>query len=567
MSSKSRTIVVVGGVAGGASAAARARRCNEQAEIIVFERSGFISFANCGLPYYLGGEIAERQKLLVSTPEHFRRRFRIDVRTHHEVLAIDRTARRVRVLDHNSGNTFEQPYDRLILAPGAEAVVPNVAGHDAENVFVLRSMEDTDRIKAWLDHQTIRRAVIVGGGFIGLEMVEQLKRRAVDVALVELLPQVLAPLDAEMAHVVETELRQHDVRLHLNDGLVAIDAHNGRATHVRTASGAAIPADLVLLGVGVRPNSRLAREAGLEVAPSGGVRVNPYMQTSDPAIYAVGDAVEYQHAVAGRPVPVPLAGPANRAGRIAGQHAAMDEAPPMTPVLGTAIVRVFDITAATTGLSLKFARQCNQPATAVTIEAKHHAGYFPGAKLLLIKLVYEPLTGRVLGAQAVGPEGVDKRIDIIATAIQMRATVRDLAGIDLAYAPPYGSAKDPVHMAAFVASNQLDGLLNIVQPDADLSGRQIVDVRTPQEFAADHLDEAIHIPLDELRDRLHQLEPQRDTVTVCRSGLRSYIAARILMQHGFARVADLTGGMLMRRHAEAAGLVASPTSSASSTEN
>lgn len=555
MTNDSRTIVIVGGVAGGATAAARARRCNEKARIIVFEKSGYVSFANCGLPYYLGGEIKQRDKLLVATPERFRTRFNVDVRTQHEVLAIDRQAKCVTVVNLSTGQTFEQPYDKLILAPGAKAMVPNLSGSDAGNVFVLRNMEDTDRIRTWLDQKQPQRAVVVGAGFIGLEMVEQLKRRGLQVALVELLPQVLPPLDAEMAHVVEEELRRQGVELHLGDAIAGIVVEQGIARQVTLDSGAALDADIVLIGIGVRPNTKLAVSANLEIGESGGIRVNRHMQTSDPAIYAVGDAVQYEHGVLERPMRIALAGPANRAGRVAGQHAAMDDAPPMAPVLGTSVVRAFAATAAMTGLSLKMAARFERPATAVTIETKHHAGYYPGAQTMLLKLVYEPRSGKVLGAQAVGGAGVDKRIDVISTAIHFDTTVHDLASLDLAYAPPLGSAKDPVHMAAFVACNQLDGLLDVVQPQEDLAGKQVVDVRTEKEFAADHLPGVVHIPVDQLRDRLAELDPARDTVTICRSGLRSYLAARLLMQHGFKHVSDLTGGMVMRHHARASGML------------
>ena len=545
-----RTIVIVGGVAGGASAAARARRCNETARIILYEKDAHISFANCGLPYYIGGEIEQREALLVASPNLFRDRFNVEVHTHHEVTAIDRDAHTLEVRNGETGKSFTQAYDRLILAVGASPIVPPVSGVDAPNVFTLRNLEDTDKIKAFIDKHKPRRAAVVGAGFIGLEMVEQLHRRGIETALVELADQVLAPLDPEMAHIIQETLEQRSVEIHLGDGLKAISLADGIATGVELNSGTVLSADLVILGIGVRPNIKLAKEAGLELGPMGGVTVDEHMRTSDPRIYAVGDVVEVQHGVVGGPVRVPLAGPANRAGRIAGQHAGSDTSPTMTPVLGTAVVRVFDRTAATTGLSVKLARKLGREVRAAIILAKHHAGYFPGSQVMTLKLVYDPTSEKVLGAQAVGGEGVDKRIDVIATAIHFGATVRDLAGLDLAYAPPFGSAKDPVHMVAFVACNDLDGLTPLCQVDEDLTGRQLVDVRTEQEVSRMRLGVANHIPVDALRDRLGELDPSLPTVTVCHSGLRAHVAARILRQHGFETVTDLTGGMFMRRHAK-----------------
>lgn len=546
----SRTIVIVGGVAGGASAAARARRCNETARIIIFEKDAHISFANCGLPYYIGGEIEQRQELLVASPELFRDRFNVEVHTHHEVTTIDRAAQTLEVRDGETGASFTQSYDRLILAVGASPIVPPISGADAPNVFTLRNLEDTDKIKACIDKGKPRRAVVVGAGFIGLEMVEQLHRRGIETALVELADQVLAPLDPEMAHLIQEALEQHSVELHLGDGLKALSVTKGLARRVELSSGAVLDADLVILGIGVRPNTKLANDAGLALGPMGGVTVDEYMRTSDPAIYAVGDVVEVQHGVVGGPVRVPLAGPANRAGRIAGQHAASDTSPAMAPVLGTAVVRVFDRTAATTGLSVKHARKLGRPARAAIILAKHHAGYYPGGQVMTLKLIYDPTSAKVLGAQAVGGEGVDKRIDVIATAIHFGATVRDLAGLDLAYAPPFGSAKDPVHVAAFVACNDLDGLSPLCQVDEELAERQVVDVRSEQEVSRMHLRGAHHIPVDQLRNRLGELDPALPTVTVCHSGQRAHVAARILRQHGFGNVTDLTGGMFMRQRAK-----------------
>lgn len=552
-------IVIVGGVAGGASAATRARRVNEEAQIILFEKDAHVSFANCGLPYYIGGEISRREKLLVATPELFRERFNIDVRTRQEVLAIDRKRRVVQVVNHATGERYEQPYDRLILAPGASPIVPPMAGVDGPNVFTLRNLADTDEIVGWIRQRQPERAVVVGAGFIGLEMVEQLVRRGLSVSLVELQDQVLPPLDPEMAYPLHEELERHGVSLHLGTGIAGLTlAADGWAAGVQLDNGDELPADLVVLGLGVRPNVALAKDAGLTLGSQGGIAVNAHLQTSDPAIYAVGDAVEYTFGPTGAPMRVPLAGPANRAGRLAGEHAATGRGQPMAPVMGTAIVRVFEQTAASTGLSLKLARRLNVAAASVTITANHHAGYFPGAQPMTLKLIYAPDTGRILGAQAVGRAGVDKRMDVIATAMRFNGTVRDLAGVDLAYAPPFGVAKDPVQLAAFAASNQLDGLVDFTPADADLSGVQVVDVRTEREVARDPLvgvEQVVVLPLDELRDRLNELDPQQPTVVACRSGMRSYVAARMMREHGFTQVSSLDGGQVVRRRALRAGEV------------
>lgn len=550
MSTGPVTIVIVGGVAGGASAATRARRMNEHAEIILLEKDEHVSFANCGLPYYLGGEIEDRQKLLVATPEFLARRFRIDVRTRHEVQAIDRLDKAVTVQDHAAGGTYRLKYDKLILAPGAAPVVPPLPGGDAANVFTLRNMADTDRIQAAVRSSDSKRAVVVGSGYIGLEMVEQLVRQGFQVALAELLPQVLPLLDAEMAQPLEDALRRHGVTVYLGDGIAGVltDERNA-ATGIRLQSGRTVAAELVILGLGVRPNLTLAEQAGLTIGPAGGIAANAYHQTSDADIYAVGDACEYLCGVTGSPLRVALAGPANRAGRLAGEHAATGRSMPMAPVWGTAIVRVFDRTAAMTGLSAKGAARSGVAANSVTVVANQHAGYFPGAVPLTLKLTFDPATGRLLGGQAVGADGVDKRIDVLATALAFGATVRDLAGLDLAYAPPFGSAKDPIHLAAFAACNQLDGIERFVDADAELSGQQVVDVRTPAEVQQTPLagaPDAVNIPLDELRQRIGELDPTAETVVSCGVGLRAHVAARILKQHGMADVSNLSGGATIR---------------------
>jgi len=559
-STGSERIIIVGGVAGGASAAARARRLNEAARIVVFERDAYISFANCGLPYYLGGEIEDRASLLVASPQLFAERFRIDVRVRHEVQAIDRAAKTVRVVDLETGAAFDEPYDKLILSPGAAPIRPALPGVDAAGVFVLRNMEDMDHIAAAIPKAT--RAVVIGAGYIGLEVAEQFRHRGLAVTVVEREPWVLPFLDREMAEPVQRELEAQGIALELGQGFSAIDTEGERAQAVVLPDGRRIPADLVILGVGVSANVSLAREAGLEIGATGGITVNAAMRTADPDIYAVGDAVEYLFGPTGERARVPLAGIANRTGRLAGQHAATGSAPRAPAAWATSIVRVFGRSAGATGLSLRRAAAAGIDARAVHVVGYHHASYYPGAEIMAIKLVYAPGTGKVLGAQAVGGAGIDKRLDVIATTLHFGGTVHDLVELDLAYAPPFGSAKDPIHMAAFAAQNELAGLSPQVQPDADLSSYQVVDVRSPEEISATALAEAPHahaIPLPDLRDRLGELDPARPTVLSCRTGLRSYVGLRILAQYGFADVHNLSGGAAMRDFALNRGVAGAPT--------
>jgi NADPH-dependent 2,4-dienoyl-CoA reductase/sulfur reductase-like enzyme/rhodanese-related sulfurtransferase len=553
MTPQSPRIVIIGGVAGGASAATRARRMNEAAEIIVLEKDEYVSFANCGLPYYIGGEIAERAKLLVATAEFLRRRFKLDVRTRQEARSIDRQAKTIEVLDHQTGQTYRLEYDKLILAPGAAPLAPPLEGLSAAGVFTLRNMADTDRIQAAVGVSRGKRAAVIGSGFIGLEMVEQLHRRGFEVALAELQPHVLPLLDPEISHPLLHELKSQGISIYTGDGIqkVVTDA-SGAACGVQLASGTVIYADLVILGLGVRPQTGLAAQAGLEIGASGGIATNAWMQTSDPDIYAVGDAAEYPYGPTGTQMRVALAGPANRAGRLAGEHAATGKSAAMAPVFGTSIVRVFEWSAGITGLSAASAKRYGIAARSVTVLANHHAGYYPGAQQLTLKLTYAPDTGRILGTQVIGREGVDKRLDVIATAMAFRGTVRDLAGLDLAYAPPFGSAKDPIHQAAFAACNQLDGIEDFVEPQADLSEMQIIDVRNPAEVRDRPLamaPHAVNVPLDELRERHHELDPTVPTVVTCGVGVRGHVAARILKQSGFDQVKNLTGGATLRTRA------------------
>jgi NADPH-dependent 2,4-dienoyl-CoA reductase/sulfur reductase-like enzyme/rhodanese-related sulfurtransferase len=534
---------LVGGVAGGASAAARARRLSEDANIVLFERGPDVSFANCGLPYYIGGEITERDKLLVVAPERLRTRYKLDVRVRTSVEAIDRAAKKVRARDLVTGRVYEESYDKLILAPGAAPIRPPLPGIDLPGIFTLRNMQDMDRIKEKLD-QGVRQAVVVGAGFIGLELVENLVRRASATTVVELQDQVLPPFDKEMTTPIAQELAAKGVSLLLGQSAEAFE-QGPDGLVVRLKSGQRLPAQLVVLGVGVRPENKLAVDVGLEVGPRGGIRVNEHLQTTDPDIYAVGDAIEVKEFVTGEPTQVPLAGPANRQGRIAADHIFGRDVR-YRGTQGTAIVRVFERTAAMTGASEKVLRRAKRPYRKVYVHPTHHAGYYPGAEAMTLKLLFEPQTGRVLGAQAVGGAGVDKRIDVLAVAIQAGMTVFDLEEMELAYSPQYGSAKDPINMAGFVAG----GLVRGEHPQVDVetvlaaaSGERsfLMDVRTPQEFAAGHLPEAVNIPVDGLRSRLGELPRDRKIAVYCQVGQRGYLATRILRQAGL-QAANIGGG-------------------------
>ncbi len=536
-------LVIVGGVAGGASAAARSRRLSEDADIILFERGPDVSFANCGLPYYVGGEIAGREKLLVMTPERLRSRFKLDVRTRTTVEAIDRAAKKVRVRDLASGREYEETYDKLILAPGAAPIRPPIPGIDLPGIFTLRNLQDVDRIKERVD-RGVKQAVVVGAGFIGLELVENLVRRGIATTVVELQDQVLPPFDKEMTTPILEALAGKDVAVLLGQSADGFEqAADGLL--VRLKSGRRLPAQLVVVGVGVRPENRLAVDAGLEVGPRGGIRVNESLQTSDPDIYAVGDAIEVKDFVTGEPTQVPLAGPANRQGRIAADNI-FGHASRYRGTQGTAVVRVFERTAALTGASEKVLRRAKRPYRKVYVHPTQHAGYYPGAEAMALKLLFEPVTGRVLGAQAVGGSGVDKRIDVLAVAIQAGMTVFDLEEMELAYSPQYGSAKDPINMAGFVAGGMLRGEQPQVDVEAILEAPAdrrpfLLDVRTPEEFSSGHIPEAVNIPVDELRNRLGEVPRDREVAAYCQVGQRGYLATRILLQSGF-RAANVGGG-------------------------
>ncbi len=536
-------LLIIGGVAGGASAAARARRLSEEAQIVLFERGPDVSFANCGLPYYLGGTIQEREKLLVTTAQRLRERFNLDVRTQSSVEAIDRAAKKVRVREVSTGREYEESYDKLILAPGAAPIRPPLPGIDLPGIFTLRNLEDTDQIKARID-QGVRQAVVVGAGFIGLEMVENLVRRGISTTLVELQDQVLPPLDKEMTTPIVETLAAHGVTVLLGDSAACFE-HEADGLAVVLKSGRRLPAQLVIIGVGVRPENKLAVEAGLEVGPRGGIRVNEHLLTSDPDIYAVGDAIEVIDFVSGDATQVPLAGPANRQGRIAADNV-FGRSVRYRGTQGTAIVGLFDRAAAITGASEKALRRAKRPYRKVYIHPAHHAGYYPGAEAMTLKLLFDPASGRILGAQAVGGAGVDKRIDVLAVAIQAGMTVFDLEEMELAYAPQFGSAKDPINMAGFVAA----GLLRGDHPQSDLKEvlarpederPLLLDVRTANEFAQGHIPEAVNVPVDELRARLNEVPRDREIAVYCQVGQRGYLATRILKQAGFDAT-NLGGG-------------------------
>ncbi len=537
-------MVVVGGVAGGASAAARARRLSERAVITMFERGPHVSFANCGLPYHVAGVIADRKRLLVQTPESLRARFGLDVRVNTEVLRIDRERRSVLVRERLSGREHREPYDALVLSPGAEPVRPPIPGVDDPRVTTLRNMEDMDRILELLAQGGSRAVLVVGAGYIGLEMAEALRHRCADVMLVEKLPQVMGVADPEMVTPLHDELRRNGVDLRLN---VSVDSFEpqGELLGARLSDGSRPAFGLVLLAVGVRPDTRLAREAGLEIGPSGGIRVDEHMRTSDPAIWAVGDAVEVSDPVTAAPAVVPLAGPANRQGRIAADNV-FGRRSRYHGTQGTAICKVFELAFATTGATERGLERAGRPYRRVYVHPADHATYYPGAQPISLKLLFDPGDGRILGAQAVGKSGVDKRIDVIATALRAGMTVFDLEDAELCYAPPFGSAKDPVNMAGFVASNVLREDVELWEPEelARLSPAQLLlDVRTPQEFCAGTIPGAVCIPVDDLRSRLSDLPKDKELLVFCRVGLRGYVAARLLAQHGF-QVRNFSGGYL-----------------------
>ena len=539
-------VVIVGGVAGGATAAARLRRLDESAEIVMLERTGYVSYANCGLPFYIGGTIEDREELTLQTPESFKNRFNINVRVHNEVTEIHPAEHTLTVRRLDDGSEYTEGYDKLILSPGAKAIRPPLPGIDHERIFTLRTVEDTFRIREFLDREQPRRAVVVGGGFIGLEMAENLIGAGIETTLIQLDDQVLLPLDKDLAGEVQSYLRGQGLRLRLGTGVTGF-APDGAGLKVLIGADDPVPADLVILAIGVAPESDLARRAGLTLGQKGAIAVNNQMQTSDPDIYAVGDAVELTHAVTGRKTLVALAGPANRQGRVAADSIC-GIGDRYAGAQGSSILKLFGMTAAATGLNERAAQAAGLDYEVAVTYSASHAGYYPGAKNMTVKTLFEPATGRILGAGIVGFDGVDKRIDVLATAIRAGLTARQLTELDLAYAPPYSSAKDPVNMAGYVIENLRAGLVSQYRWDEVASlptdgSVTLLDVRTPEEVAEQGLirPDAVNIPLDELRGRLSELDPAKPLYVNCYSGLRSYLACRILSQRGFVCY-NLAGG-------------------------
>ena len=537
-------VVIVGGVAGGASAAARIRRLDETAEILVFERSGFVSYANCGLPYYIGGVIQEQEELTLQTPESFWKRFRIDVRVRHEVTAIDPTAKTVTVYALETGKVSTETYDKLVLSPGAKPIVPGVVQGEMERVFTLRTVEDTLRIHDFVQKHKPKTAVLAGGGFIGLEMAENLTELGVQVTIVQRSRQLLAPFDPDMASFVHGQMRSHGVSLRMGATVTGLQP-DGESVLTLLEEGEPLRADMVLLALGVTPDTKLAKNAGLDLGVGGSIAVNDRMETSAPDIYAVGDAVEVRQFVTGQKTLISLAGPANKQGRIAADNiCGGDSRYPGSQ--GSSVIKVFDMTIATTGVNEKTAKQAGIDCDKVYLSPMSHAGYYPGGKVMTLKVVFEKGTYRLLGAQIVGYEGVDKRIDVLATAIHAGLSALQLKDLDLAYAPPYSSAKDPVNMAGFMIENLSHGLVEQFFPeDVDALPRDgsvtLLDVRTPGEYADGHAEGFVNLPVDDLRERLREVPVGKPVYVICQSGLRSYIACRILAQQGF-KCYNLSGG-------------------------
>lgn len=545
MTPNNKKYLIVGGVAGGATAAARIRRLTEDAEIILFEKGAYISYANCGLPYYIGGVIEERDRLFVQTPEAFGQRFNIDVRTRSEVIAIHPEKKQVTVRS-GDGKEYTENYDKLLLSPGASPVVPPLPGIQSEGIFTLRNVNDTDRIKAYMTAHQVRRTVIVGGGFIGLEMAENLKHAGSQVAVVEMAPQVMGPIDYSMAALVHQHLQQQDVKLYLEQAVERFSREGDELT-VYFKSGISLKADMVLLSIGVRAETRLAQEAGLKLGEMRGIWVDAYLQTSDADIYAVGDAIEYPHPITGKPWLNFLAGPANRQARIVADNMVLGNRIHYEGAIGTSIAKVFDLTVASTGLPAKRLKQMGIPYLSATIHNGSHAGYYPGSLQMAIKITFSPTDGKLYGAQIVGYDGVDTRIDQYALAIKQGATVEQLTRLEHAYAPPFSSAKDPVAISGYVAGNILSGKMTPLywreMQQADKSQVTLVDVRTPDEYALGTIPGAINIPLDNLRERLADIPENQPVYLFCGVGLRGYLASNILKSKGYPDVRNLIGGL------------------------
>lgn len=524
-------VVIVGGVAGGATAAARIRRLDENSEIIIFERSGYVSYANCGLPYYIGGEISDKEDLFLQTPEGFWSRFKIDVRTLHEVTKINRDRKTVTVLDKMSGKVFEESYDKLILSPGAKPVMPDFCKGNCSNIFTLRTVEDTLKIREFTDNYPIKTAVIIGGGFIGLEMAENLKNRGIDVTVIQKGDHLLNTVDSDIASFIHTNLRTKGINILLNANVKSIEKN------IVVTDCKEIPADMVIVSVGVSPENTLAKDAGLALGVKGAIAVSDNMQTSDEDIYAVGDAVEVINFISNDKAVITLAGPANKQGRIAADNICGINST-YKGTQGASVIKLFDMTVASTGMTETQLKNSNIDYEKVILSPLSHAGYYPGATVMTLKVIFEKETYKILGAQAVGYEGVEKRIDVIATAIFAGLTADKLKDLELSYAPPYSSAKDPVNMAGFIIENMKNGIVGqfYYEDIPSLQKRDdvtLLDTRTVYEYMRGHAEGFINIPVDELRERLAELDKSKPVYVMCQSGLRSYLATRILMQNGF----------------------------------
>ncbi len=538
--------LIIGGVAGGATTAARLRRLDEKSEIIVFERGEYISYANCGLPYYIGGIIKDRDQLFVQTPESFGQRFNLEVRNLSEVLSIDRRKKEVLVKDIRNGSEYRESYDKLILSPGAEPIKPMLPGINQEGIFTLRNVPDTDKIKQYIEQKQARHALVVGAGFIGLEMAENLHHAGLKVTIVEMAEQVMTPLDYSMAALVHQHLKTKDVEFYLKTAVVSFST-KGEKILAKLDTTKLIEADMVVLSIGVRPDSKLAKDCGLELGQTGGIVVNKYLQTSDPDIYALGDAIEFENPVTHTKMISYLAGPANKQGRILADNLVMGNKKEYTGSVNTAIAKVFDLTVASTGVSGKMLNKMNIPHFDSTIHVSSHAGYYPDALPMSIKISFAPGDGKLLGAQIVGYDGVDKRIDLFSAALRQGATVHDLAFIEHAYAPPFSSAKDPVNIAGMVAENILEGITKTLSWRDIASCREdasmLIDVRTAEEFELGSIDGAVNIPLDEIREHLAEIPKDKKLVVFCGVGLRAHVACRILVGNGYKEVYNLSGGL------------------------
>jgi NADPH-dependent 2,4-dienoyl-CoA reductase/sulfur reductase-like enzyme/rhodanese-related sulfurtransferase len=539
--------VIIGAVAGGASTAARLRRMDEHAEIVIFEKGEYISYANCGLPYYIGDIIKDRNQLFVQTAASFKSRFNIDVRITTEVTAIDTINKNVTAINLTTLQVYTESFDKLVLAPGAEPIRPPLPGIGLDGIFTLRNVSDTDYIKEYVSRNNMKKAVVIGAGFIGLEMAENLHSIGLKVCVVEMGNQVLANVDYPIAALLQQHLRSKGISLKLLSTVTGFEKDNDKL-NVLLKDQEALNTDIVILSIGVKPDTRLAAKAGLDIGAAKGILVNEFLQTSNPDVYAVGDAIEFTNPISGVSMPTYLAGPANKQGRIVANNIAFGNNHKYKGAINTAIVKVFDLTAGCTGLSVKQLKASNIPHLTATVHGNSHAGYYPGAQLMAIQIAFSPDTGKLLGGQIVGGDGVDKRIDVLSALIKTGGTIDDLTEFEQAYAPPFSSAKDPLNMAAFTAENILSGRLKVIDWSA-VDNREedsiTIDVRTSQEFASETIDCAVNIPVDEMRDRLNEIEKNKTIYIFCQQGLRGYIAQRILLQSGFNEVYNIAGGYLL----------------------